>query len=91
MTDQNLINLVKKIAVNDAKNSADDFSDLEDKEELYDIADDAWYHSGYIYLQEDESLEDLEGLEEKIEQLKLNALYNRTFMDAIIKKYDLKF
>ncbi len=83
MSDEKLIELARKWGKLDGEISDDDMEGLNDQE-LYDIADDAWFHSGWMNFENHPDLEDYEDeLEEKSDELELWKIYKDAFVSAV--------
>jgi hypothetical protein len=97
MQKKEFIEVIGKRAMADAEASADDFSSVSDKEELYDIADDAWYNTAipgleWAFTDDPKSPYAKKGIDihEAIEKYALSSTYKKAFVEAVIKKFKLK-
>ena len=97
MEKKEFIKIVQDLAIEDAETSEDDFSLASDKEEIRDIADDAWYHSAvpnleYTFTDDEGSPYSKKGIDihEAIEKHELCTAYKDAFVKAVIKKHKLK-
>ena len=85
LSDEDMKKLVIRCATDDAENTADTVDGLDDSA-LYDIADNAWFYSGWMSLECDERfMEHMSELSEVTERLKLSSLYQDTFVEAAKK------
>jgi hypothetical protein len=97
MKKEEFIKIVGDRAIKDAESSEDDFSAVSDKEEIRDIADDAWNHSAipgleYTFMDDPKSPYAKKGIDihEAIEKYNLSKTYKDAFVKAVIKKFKLK-
>ena len=82
-TDEELIAMAQKFGARDGRWSEDDIDGL-DESELYDIADDAWTHSGWMEFENHPEIEDeMETFIKKATELKLASVYQEAFVVAI--------
>lgn len=82
-TDEELVAMAEKFGKRDGGWSEDDIDGL-DEDELYDIADDAWYHSGWMEFENHPDIEEfMDEFSEKAASLKLSSKYQEAFVKAI--------
>lgn len=79
MTDEALIKLAGEMGAQHGEDSEDE---IEDDGDLDDIADDAWYNSGWIEFENHPELEDWDGFSEASDRLKLETIYKKAFVAA---------
>lgn len=98
MKKQDFVDIITKLAEKHALDSEDDFESIEDKEELYDIADDAWNHAAipdleWMFGDDPKSRYTKMGIQihDEIEKYGLGQVYAKEFVKAIIKKFKLTF
>lgn len=81
MSDEALIKLAGEMGAQHGGDSEDELEG-DDDGELADIADDAWYNSGWMEFENHPELEDWDGLSEANDRLKLESIYKKAFVAA---------